>query len=435
MTSISEIRSPASPAMSGKIVAASTFGTVIEWYDFFIYGTAAATIFGKAFFPSSDPVVSTLAAFSVFAVGYIARPLGGVLFGHFGDRIGRRSMLVLSIMLMGVGTFLVGLLPTYAEIGVWAPILLVVLRIVQAIGIGGEWGGAVLMVAESAPADRRGLYGSIVQMGNPVGRLIASGVFALATRLSDSDFLAWGWRIPFLASAVLVLVGVFIRTRIAESPAFEHMKSRNQTARVPLLEVLSSHRRETLIAIGLKVTEVAWVNVLSVFAVAYLTKQLGMSQSFILDAVTLATLVELGVMPFVGWLSDSVGRRPLYLFGTFFGAVFAFPLFWMLETRNPALVLTAIVVGISMCQGVVFALHASFMPELFGTKVRYSGISLGFQIGAAIGGGLTPLLAAAVAGWSHGATWPISVFMIFLSIITTFSVLKSRERSGQSIQT
>jgi MHS family shikimate/dehydroshikimate transporter-like MFS transporter len=276
-----------------KVVLASAFGTIIEWYDFFIYGTAAALVFGKTFFPADDPVVSTLAAFSVFAVGYLARPLGGIVFGHFGDRIGRRSMLVISIMLMGGGTFLVGFLPSYQQIGILAPIFLIVLRIIQAIGLGGEWGGAVLMVAETAPPNRRGLFGSIVQMGNPLGRLIATGVFALATRLPESEFLSWGWRLPFLASVLLIMVGVFIRLNLDETPAFERMRATKKTARIPLVDVLTTYRRETLIAIGIKVTEVAWVNILSVFAVAYLTGQLGMSQAFILDAVTLATLCEL----------------------------------------------------------------------------------------------------------------------------------------------
>jgi MHS family shikimate/dehydroshikimate transporter-like MFS transporter len=420
---------------TGKVVFASAFGTIIEWYDFFIYGTAAALVFGKTFFPADDPVVSTLAAFSVFAVGYLARPLGGIVFGHFGDRIGRRSMLVISIMLMGGGTFLVGLLPSYQQIGILAPICLIVLRVIQAIGLGGEWGGAVLMVAETAPPNRRGLFGSVVQMGNPLGRLIATGVFALATRLPESEFLSWGWRLPFLASALLIVVGVFIRTRLDETPAFERIRATKKTARIPLVDVLTNYRRETLIAIGIKVTEVAWVNILSVFAVAYLTKQLGMSQAFILDAVTLATVCELFVMPFTGWLSDRVGRRPIYLFGTIFGILYAFPLFWLLETRNPTLVLLGIVIGISICQGIVFALHASFMPELFGTKVRYSGISLGFQIGAAIGGGLTPLVAAAVVGWSGGATWPISVFLILLGLVTTLAVISTWETSGKSIDT
>ena len=418
-----------------KVVLASAFGTIIEWYDFFIYGTAAALVFGKTFFPAEDPVVSTLAAFSVFAIGYLARPLGGIVFGHFGDRIGRRSMLVISIMLMGGGTFLVGLLPAYEQIGILAPICLIVLRLIQAIGLGGEWGGAVLMVAETAPPNRRGLFGSIVQMGNPLGRLIATGVFALATRLPEPEFLSWGWRLPFLASVLLIMVGVFIRMNLDETPAFERMRVTRKTARIPLIEVLSTYRRETLIAIGIKVTEVAWVNILSVFAVAYLTEQLGMSQAFILDAVTLATLSELLIMPCAGWISDRVGRRPTYLFGTIFGILFAFPLFWLLETRNPTLVLLAIVIGISICQGTVFALHASFMPELFGTKVRYSGISLGFQIGAAVGGGLTPLVAAAVVGWSGGTTWPISVFLVVLGLITTLAVLCCRETSGKGIDT
>src|SRR5580698_6393584 len=228
-----------------KVVLASAFGTVIEWYDFFIYGTAAALVFGKLFFPSSDPVVSTLAAFSVYAVGYLARPLGGIVFGHFGDRIGRRSMLVLSLLLMGLGTFAVGLLPTYDQIGVLAPILLVVLRLIQAIGLGGEWGGAVLMVAESAPARRRGFFGSLVQLGNPMGRLVATGVFALASQLPAPQFLAWGWRIPFLASAVLIAVGVVIRYQLNETPAFEAIRKARQISKLPVWDALSQFPFET----------------------------------------------------------------------------------------------------------------------------------------------------------------------------------------------
>jgi MFS transporter, MHS family, shikimate and dehydroshikimate transport protein len=416
-----------------KIVIASAFGTVVEWYDFFVYGTAAALVFGKLFFPASDPVVSTLAAFSVYAVGYIARPLGGIVIAHFGDRLGRRSMLVLSMLLMGFGTFLVGVLPTYEQIGILAPILLVVLRLVQAIGLGGEWGGAVLMVAENAPPDRRGLFGSFVQLGNPMGRLVATGVFALATRLPEPEFLGWGWRIPFLASAILVIVGLVVRYQLSETPAFEKMRKEHDIVKMPALEALSKYRRETLIAIGLKVTEVAWVGILSVFAVAYLTKQLGMSQSFVLEAITLATFVELFAMPFAGWLSDRVGRKAIYLAGTIFSILFAFPLFWLFETRDPTIILLTFVVGISGAQGIVFALHASFMPELFGAKVRYTGISLGFQIGAAIGGGLAPLAAAASTGWSGGATWPVSLMLLTLGIITLVAVLQTGETSKRSM--
>jgi MHS family shikimate/dehydroshikimate transporter-like MFS transporter len=416
-----------------KVVLASAFGTVIEWYDFFIYGTAAALVFGELFFPAADPVVSTLAAFSVYAVGYLARPFGGIIIAHFGDRLGRRSMLVLSLLLMGFGTFLVGLLPTYEQIGIVAPILLVILRLVQAVGLGGEWGGAVLMVAENAPPQHRGLLGSFVQVGNPMGRLAATGVFALASRLPQPDFLAWGWRIPFLASAILVVVGLIIRLQLSETPAFEKMRRDRAIVRVPFLEALSMYRWETSIAIGLKITEVAWVGILTVFAVSYLTKQLGMSQLFVLEAVTAATFVELFAMPFAGWLSDRIGRKAIYVAATVFSILFAFPLFWLLQTRDPTIVLLTFIVGICGAQGIVFALHASFMPELFAAKVRYTGISIGFQIGAAIGGGLTPLAAAAMAGWSGGATWPISLMLLILGIITLAAVLQTSETSKRNM--
>lgn len=415
-----------------KVVVASTFGTIIEWYDFFLYGFAAALVFGKLFFPTSDPTVGTLAALSVYAVGYLARPLGGLVFGHFGDRIGRRSMLVLSMLLMGIGTFLVGLLPTYDQIGIWAPIALIALRLVQAVGLGGEWGGAVLMVAERAPTRRRGLFGSLVQIGNPVGRMTASAVLALVSRLPEVDFLTWGWRIPFLASAILIVIGLVIRYRIDESPAFVKMRAAKQVVRVPLLEVLSKYRRETAIAVGLKITETAWVGILTVFAVTYMTRQLGMQRTFVLDAIALATFIELFVMPLSGWLSDLIGRRLMYLLGTAAGILIAFPIFWLIETRDPDIVRWTIVVGICVGQGVIFALHASFMPELFSTRVRYSGISFGFQVGAALGGGLTPLIVIPLVDWS-GATWPASLLLVVLGIITFIAVLKTRETSRLSL--
>jgi MHS family shikimate/dehydroshikimate transporter-like MFS transporter len=422
---------PRRPASTRKIVAASAFGTIIEWYDFFIYGTAAALVFGRLFFPSSDATVSTLAALSVYAVGYVARPLGGIIFGHFGDRVGRKSMLVLSMLLMGFGTFLVGLLPTYEQIGILAPILLVLLRLLQAVGLGGEWGGAVLLVAESAPAQRRGLFGSFVQLGNPIGRLVATGVFALAVRLPEGDFLSWGWRIPFLASALLIVVGLIIRFQIDETPEFKKLREGKKTAKMPVLEALSKYRRETVIAVGLKITEVAWVGILTVFAVTYLTQQLGMQRSVVLDAITLATLIELFVMPLAGWLSDMIGRRTIYLAGTVFGILLAVPIFWLFDTRDVTIVTWTIVAGICLCQAVIFALHASFMPELFGTNVRYTGISLGFQIGAAIGGGLTPVAAAAVVAWSGGATWPVSLMLATLGVLTLIAVLSTRETAAR----
>ena len=419
------------PTLTGKIVAASTIGSIIEWYDFLVYGFAAALVFGRLFFPASDPTVSTLSALSVYAVGYVARPLGGIIFGHFGDRVGRKSMLVLSMLMMGFGTFFVGVLPTYKQIGVLAPVLLVLLRLLQGVGLGGEWGGAVLLVSESASAQRRGLFGSFVQLGNPTGRLIATGVFALAARLPEGDFLSWGWRIPFLASALLIVVGLVIRLQIDETPAFQKLRAGKRMAKMPVLEALSKFRRETIIAVGLKLTEVAWVGILTVYAVTYLTQQLGMQRSVVLDAIELGTLIELFVMPLAGWLSDSTGRRTIYLIGTVFGILLAFPIFWLFQTRNATIVTWAMVMGICLCQSVVFALHASFMPELFGTNVRYSGISLGFQLGAAIGGGLTPVIAAATVAWSGGATWPVSLVLVTLGVLTLIAVLSTRETAAR----
>jgi MHS family shikimate/dehydroshikimate transporter-like MFS transporter len=424
---------PLQLASTGKVVAASSIGTVIEWYDFFVNASAAALVFGPLFFPVSNPAVSTLAALSVYALGYVARPLGGMVFGHFGDRVGRKSMLVLSMLLMGFGTFLVGLLPTYQQIGILAPVLLISLRLVQAMGLGGEWGGAVLLVAESAPAERRGLFGSLVQVGNPIGRLTATGVFALATRLPESDFLSWGWRIPFLASALLIIVGLVIRFQIDETPEFQKLRQNKKTVKMPVVEALTRYRRETVIAVGLKITEVAWVGILTVFAVTYLTQQLSMQRSVVLAAITLAGLIEVLVMPLAGWLSDVIGRRAIYLAGTAFGILLAFPIFWLFETRDPTIVTGAIVVGICLCQGVIFALHASFMPELFGADARYSGVSLGFQLGAAIGGGLTPVIAAGIV-LRTGATWPVSLILVALGVVTVFAVLSTRETAARPMR-
>ena len=424
---------PRQRASTSKVVAASTIGTVIEWYDFFVNASAAALVFGPLFFPASNPTVSTLAALSVYALGYVARPLGGIVFGHFGDRVGRKSMLVLSMLLMGFGTFLVGLLPTYQQIGILAPILLIVLRLLQAMGLGGEWGGAVLLVSELAPAERRGLFGSFVQVGNPIGRLTATAVFALATRLPESDFLSWGWRIPFLASALLIIVGLIIRFQIDETPEFQKLRQNKKTVKMPVVEALTKYRRETVIAVGLKITEVAWVGILTVFALTYLTQQLGMERSVVLAAITLAGLIEVLVMPLAGWLSDVIGRRAIYLAGTVSGILLAFPIFWLFETRDATIVTWAIVVGICLCQGVVFALHASFMPELFGTDARYSGVSLGFQLGAAIGGGLTPVIAAGVVART-GTTWPVSLILVALGIVTVIAVLSTRETAARPMR-
>src|ERR1700681_283574 len=321
-----------------SIVFASCFGTIIEWYDFLIYATAATLIFNKAFFPTFDPLAGTLAALGSYAVGFLARPLGGALFGHFGDRLGRKSMLVLTLFIMGISTFCIGLLPTYASIGVLAPILLILLRVVQGIGLGGEWGGASLMVLEHAPSDRRGFYTSFVQIGFPIGLVLATLVFALVTKLPEADFAAYGWRIPFLISIVLLAIGTFVRSRVPETPVFEALKARGGLSKNPVGEAVSKNARTFLIAVGLKLSEVSWVYMLTVFVVVYGTTKLNLPKPMMLDAVMYAALLELVSLPMFGWLADKIGRRPLYILGAVFTILFAFPLFWMLESKSTALI-------------------------------------------------------------------------------------------------
>ncbi|MDR3464373.1 MAG: MFS transporter [Xanthobacteraceae bacterium] len=409
-----------------RIVWASVLGTVIEWYDFLIYGTAAALVFGKLFFPTLDPLAGTLAAFGSYAVGFVARPLGGVVFGHYGDRLGRKVMLVATMLIMGIGTFLIGCLPTYSHIGIWAPILLIGLRLLQGIGVGGEWGGAALMVVEHAPEGRRGFYGSLVQVGFPAGIAGSTATFLLLAYLPEADFLTWGWRLPFLLSAILIAVGLFVRLKLAETPVFEQIRREEAVARLPLAELVSDHGRSLMIAVGLKVSEVAWVYVLTVFSIVYATSQLGLPKTLILNAILVAALLEFITIPLFGWLSDQVGRRTMYIAGALISAVCAFAIFALLDTRNPLIVVLAIAVVVSLTHAVMFAPQAAFLPEMFGTRTRYSGASIGCQVAAALSGGFAPIIATGLLGWS-GKSWPISVFLVVLAAITLTAALASVE--------
>lgn len=426
-------RNEVSLADRRQIVWSSVIGTTVEWYDFLIYGTASALVFNKLFFPSIDPVVGTIAAFGSYAVGFLARPLGGIVFGHFGDKIGRKAMLSLTIMIMGLGTFLIGCLPTYAQIGVWAPILLVTLRLVQGIGIGGEWGGAVLMVVESVPAHRRGFFGSIVQLGYPLGVILSIGAFALAGLMPEAEFLSWGWRLPFLASALLVGVGLFIRLRLHETPSFQRVKERAAVAKIPVVEILTEHPRTFLKAVGLKVSEIAYVSIVTVFSISYVTGKLGLPRSVILNGILVAAIIELFTIPVFGWLSDRYGRRTLFVVACLFSIVFAFPLFQLLDTRDPTIITLTVAVALSFGQGIMFGTGAAWMSELFDARLRYSGASLGFQVGAALSGGFTPLIAAALLTWSSGATWPISVYLIVLACVTLVAAFLSPETARRPI--
>ena len=415
-----------------SIVFASCFGTIIEWYDFLIYATAAALIFNKAFFPTFDPLAGTLAALGSYAVGFLARPLGGALFGHFGDRLGRKSMLVLTLFIMGLSTFCIGLLPTYASIGVFAPIFLIALRIVQGIGLGGEWGGASLMVLEHAPADKRGFYTSFVQIGFPVGLVLASLVFGLVSKLPDADFASYGWRIPFLVSIVLLALGTFVRSRVPETPVFEALKARDGLSGNPFGEAVGQNTKAFLIAVGLKLSEVSWVYMLTVFVVVYATTRLGLAKQMMLDAVMYAALLELVSLPLFGWLADKIGRRPLYILGAVFTILFAFPLFWMLESKSTALIFAAVMIAMNFGHGMMFGPESCYFPELFGPRVRYSGASFGFQLSAAIGGGFAPIIATAMVGY-FGGTTGVSVMMIVLALITLAAALAARETKGISL--
>jgi MFS transporter, MHS family, shikimate and dehydroshikimate transport protein len=410
----------------GAIAAAGAIGTMIEWYDFLIYGTAAALVFNTLFFPNIDPRIGTLAALGSFTVGFLARPIGGAIFGHFGDRLGRKSMLMLTMVGMGSATALIGLLPTYDQVGIWAPILLVALRVIQGIALGGEWGGASLMVLEHAPRHQRGLYGSLVQIGFPIGLVSASAVFSLVSLLPDADFKAWGWRIPFLISIALVAVGVFVRARLPETPVFEDLKMRGKVVRSPFFEMILRNPRNFLIAIGLKISEVSWVYMLTVFVVVYATSKLGLTKSLMLGAISLAALIELATIPFFGYLSDRIGRRPLYFAGVAFTIVFAFPLFWLLDMRTPEIVMLTVAIALNLGHGLMFAPESTYFPELFGAQVRYTGAGCGFQISAAIGGGFAPVIAAALAAYM-GGTAGVSIMLILLALITLIATLFARE--------
>ena len=409
------------------VAAASAIGTTIEWYDFLIYATAASLVFNKLFFPTDDPLIGTLLSISTIGVGFFARPLGAIILSHFGDRIGRRSMLILTLVSMGVATMLIGLLPTYASIGIAAPILLVVCRLVQGMAVGGEWGGAVLMVIEHSPPHRRGFYGSIVQIGFPLGMALGTASFFALGAMPDEQFMAWGWRVPFLASAALVVVGLFIRLRVEETPDFQRNVREGKIARFPVLDAIRRHPKDLIIGLGARITEISWIYVITIFGLSYAVTNLGLSRSLILGAIALGATMELITIPLFGALSDRIGRRPIYMLGCFSAIALAFPIFWAIETLSPVMVVLAFVIGMSVGHGIMYGVQASFLSEMFPSNVRYSGASLGYQLAAPIGGGIVPVIAAAVVGATHGATWPVSLLMIGIALITIVAVLFAKE--------
>jgi len=401
-----------------RVAVASAIGNMIEYYDFTLYATATALVFNKVFFPSSDPLVGSLLAFATFFVGYCARPLGGVLFGHFGDRVGRKTALLLTILIMGLGTFLIGFMPTYAQIGVAAPVSLIVLRLIQGIGIGGEYGGGMTMTVEHAPADRRGFFSSLVHIGVPGGFLIPIALLgALSATMNEDDFLSWGWRIPFVFSIVLVGIGLFIRFRISETTAFKRVLAEEGAANLPVVEAVRGHIGNIIFGIGAKIAESGLFNIYAVFVITYCKTKLGLPSQTILNGVLVACALECLTLPLFGALSDWLGRRAVYVGGMIFQVALALVFFQMLNTAHTSMIWLAIALGLAIGHGSVYGAQGAYFSELFPPRVRYSGLSLVQQFGPILGGGLSPLIATALLA-QYGSPFPVAVYMVAMALFS-----------------
>ncbi|MFJ3204366.1 MFS transporter [Streptomyces sp. NPDC086989] len=431
---VSPAASRTSPSGIRRIVAASLIGTTIEWYDFFLYGTAAALVFNKLFFPTGDPLTGTLIAFITYAIGFLARPLGGVVFGHFGDKVGRKKLLVLSLLMMGGATFAMGLLPTYANIGVGAPVLLTVLRLVQGFALGGEWGGAVLIVSEHGGAEHRGFWASWPQSGAPGGNLLATGVLALLAGVqSDAAFLAWGWRVPFLLSGVLVVLGLWIRLSVSESPVFLAAQAAREgrKAEAPVVQVFRRSLRQVLTAVGTRFGENISYYVLTSFLLVYVTAHLGLPKSTALNAVLIGSAVHFVTIPAWGALSDRIGRRPVTLIGSLGMALWAFAFFALVDTESFAVITAAVTTGL-LLHGAMYGPQAAFISEMFDTDVRYSGASMGSQLASIVAGALAPLIAVELLK-DYGSSVPVSLYLCAAAVVTTLTVAFARETRGRDL--
>lgn len=416
-----------------RVLIASVVGSSVEWFDYFLYGTVAALVFNQLFFVTDDPAFGTLYAFATFALAFFIRPLGGIIFSHIGDRIGRKKTLVLTLSLMGLATFLMGILPTYGAIGIWAPVLLIILRLIQGLGLGGEWGGALLLAVEYAPKEKRGLFGSVPQMGVTIGMLMGTIALSIMSLLPNEAFLAWGWRVPFLLSALLVIFGLWIRKGIEETPTFQKTQKEGEIPKLPIADTFKYHWREVLIATGAKVVETAPFYIFGTFIVSYGTQNLNFSQTSTLNAVTIATIITTILMPIMGSLSDKIGRKKLYVGGTILMIFYAFPYFWLIHQESVLLLFLATIIGLGVIWAPITAVLGTMFSEIFSANVRYTGISLGYQIGAAVAGGTAPLIATALLIRFNDSYVPVAIYIIFTSVISLIAIWTVKDRHNQEL--
>ena len=423
------------PPSPQRVAMASAVGATIEWYDFFLYGTAAGLVFDKLFFNGLDGPAAQFAAFGTFAVGFLARPVGGIIFGHYGDRIGRKKMLVLTLLIMGLGTAAIGLLPSYDSIGVWAPILLVVLRVLQGIGIGGEYGGAVLLAVEYAPARRRGFFGSFAHIGVPGGLLLASGAFSLASLLPDEAFLAWGWRACFLLSVVLLAIGAYIRLSVMETPAFARVQARKQVAKMPMLDLIKEQPKPLLLGMGTRFVEGFTFNFFSVYLLAYVVTNVGLTKSTALQGVLVGATLGVVLVPITGALSDRLGRKPVYNVGAWLALLFAFPAAALVQSGGTAAITTTFVFGLGILYGTVYGPLAAFWSELFDTRYRYTALSTLYQMSGIVASGLTPLIAAWLVTRGDGTLWLVATYNALVAATSLVCMRLLPETRGRDLDT
>lgn len=415
-----------------RVVAAGVIGAVIEWYDFFLYGILAGIVLNKLYFPTHDPLISIMLAYATFAVGFIARPLGGVIFGHFGDKLGRKSVLVATLIIMGVATTLMGLLPTYDQIGILAPILLLILRVGQGIGLGGEWGGAVLMAYEYAPPEKRGFYASLPQVGLAIGLCLASGVVAIMSSLPEDAFMSWGWRVGFLSSAVLVAVGLYIRTRVMETPDFAKVKASGQEAKIPFVDMIRTYPKNILLGMGARYVDGVVFNIFAVFSIVYLSTTVHVPRTSSLWLVTVAAFVMIFTIPLFGRLSDYWGRPKTYAIGSFLLALAAFPAFWLMSTGDITLVAIAIIGTFGVLYSMCYGPEAALFSDLFDARVRYTGISFVYQFSGIFASGITPMIAAYLLAANDNQPWLICAYVVITALISMVSALAIKPIGAES---